>query len=56
LTAAPNQRYQGLDSGSSAFAGVSNANRTLKPGDKRLYTVGFRTPDPVITGTISYEP
>jgi hypothetical protein len=56
LTAAQNQRYQGIDGGSSVFVGVSNSHRTLKPGDKRLYTVGFRTPDPVTAGTISYEP
>jgi hypothetical protein len=28
----------------------------LKQGDKRVYTVGFRTGDPLVTGTISYEP
>jgi hypothetical protein len=56
LTAAQNQRYQGIDSGAGVFVGVSNSHRPLKQGDKRLYTVGFRTPDPVITGTISYEP
>jgi hypothetical protein len=56
LTAAHNQRYQGIDSGSSAFVGVSNLRRVLKQGDKRLYTVGFRTNDPVVAGTISYEP
>src|ERR1017187_4225891 len=37
LTAAHNQRYQGIDSGSSAFVGVSNPHRVLKQGDKRLY-------------------
>jgi hypothetical protein len=56
LTAAHNQRYQGIDSGSSVFVGTSNAHRMLKQGDKRLYTVGFRVSDPVIAGTISYEP
>jgi len=56
LTASNNERYQGTDSGSSALIGVSNAHRMLKRGDKRDYTVGFRIPDPVITGTISYEP
>jgi hypothetical protein len=56
LTTANNERYQGTDSGSSALIGVSNVHRTLKQGDKRAYTVGFRTPDPVIMGTISYEP
>jgi hypothetical protein len=38
------------------FVGVSNSHRMLKQGDMRDYTVGFRTADPVITGTISYEP
>jgi predicted RNA binding protein YcfA (HicA-like mRNA interferase family) len=35
---------------------VSNSHRTLKQGDKRIYTVGFRSADPVVAGTISYEP
>jgi hypothetical protein len=56
LTAARNERYQGTEGGSSALAGVSNSHRMLKQGDKRDYTVGFRTADPVVTGTISYEP
>ncbi len=56
LTTAGNQRYAGMDSGSSAFVGVSNLHRTLKHGDQRNYIVGFRTTDPVVTGTISYEP
>jgi hypothetical protein len=56
LTGTQNQRYQGTDSGSSVFAGISNSHRMLKQGDKRLYTVGFRSPDPVIAGTVSYEP
>ena len=56
MTAPGNQRYQGIDTGSSALVGVSNAHRMLKAGDKRAYTVGFRSPDPVVTGTISYEP
>ncbi len=56
LTSAQNRRYQGTDRGSSAFVGVSNSRRRLKQGDKRSYTVGFRTADPVIAGTVSYEP
>ena len=56
LTGAQNQRYSGTDTGASAFVGVSNSHRMLKQGDKRRYTVGFRSADPVITGTISYEP
>ena len=56
LTSAQSERYQGTEGGSSAFAGIANSHRTLKQGDKRLYTVGFRSADPVIAGTISYEP
>jgi hypothetical protein len=56
LMANQGERYQGTDSGSSVFVGVSNSHQLLKAGDKRDYTVGFRTPDPVIAGTISYEP
>jgi hypothetical protein len=56
LTGAQSRRYQGIDSGSSAFVGVSNSHRALKQGEMRIYTVGFRTTDPLITGTISYEP
>jgi hypothetical protein len=56
LTSTQSERYQGTDTGSSAFVGVSNSHRTLKQGDKRVYTVGFRSADPVIAGTISYEP
>jgi hypothetical protein len=56
LTGTHGERFQGTEGGSSAFAGVSNSHRTLKQGDKRTYTVGFRSSDPVIAGTISYEP
>jgi hypothetical protein len=56
LTAPRNTRYQGVDSGSSALVGVSNPHTMLKPGSARDYTVGFRTKDPVVAGTISYEP
>jgi hypothetical protein len=56
LTSFRSERYQGTDSGSTAFAGISNSHRTLKQGDKRSYTVGFRSADPVIGGTVSYEP
>jgi hypothetical protein len=56
LTASSNARYAGIDSGSSVFAGVSNPHRMLKHGEKRDYTVGFRTTDPVLAGTVSYEP
>jgi len=56
LTGVHGERFQGIDTGSSALVGTSNAHRMLKHGDKRRYTVGFRTTDPVIGGTISYEP
>jgi hypothetical protein len=49
-------RYQGKDTGSSIFMGISNSTQVLKVGEKREYTVGFRTTDPNITGTIIYEP
>lgn len=49
-------RYQGKDTGSSIFTGISNSVQVLKMGEKREYTVGFRTADPNITGTIIYEP
>jgi hypothetical protein len=49
-------RYQGKDSGSSVFTGLSNSVQPLKVGEKREYTVGFRTTDPNITGTITYDP
>ena len=50
-----NNRYQGKDSGSSVFTGVSNSVAVLKKDEKREYTVGFRTPNANTTGTISYE-
>ena len=56
LTGARNDRYAGTDSGSAALVGVSNPHQMLKHGEKRDYTVGFRTTDPVVAGTISYEP
>jgi hypothetical protein len=49
-------RYQGKDSGASVFTGISNSVQILKIGEKREYTVGFRTADPNISGTIDYEP
>jgi len=50
-----NNRYQAKDSGSSVFTGVSNSTMPLKQGEKREYTVGFRTTDPTVSGTIFYE-
>lgn len=48
-------RYQGHDSGSSVFTGVSNSQDVLKKDDKRVYIVGFRANDPSIAGTIIYD-
>jgi hypothetical protein len=56
LTCGDGERYQATDSGSSAFIGVANSHAPLKVGAARTYTVGFRTPDPVASGTIGYEP
>jgi hypothetical protein len=56
LTDGHGERFQGTDSGSSAFVGVANPHTVLKAGDTRAYTVGFRAPDAIASGTISYEP
>jgi len=56
LTASRNERYAGTDSGSAVFVGVSNPHTMLEHGDTRNYTVGFRATEPVVAGTISYEP
>jgi hypothetical protein len=50
-----NNRYQAKDSGSTVFTGVSNSTLPLKKDEKREYTIGFRTNDPNVAGTISYE-
>jgi hypothetical protein len=50
-----NNRYQAKDSGSSVFTGLSNSTQPLKQNEKREYTIGFRTTDPNVTGTIFYE-
>jgi hypothetical protein len=47
-------RWAGLDSGSSIFAGVSNSLAPLAAGDKRTYVVGFRVLS-TTTGTIAYD-
>jgi hypothetical protein len=47
-------RWAGLDSGSSLFAGVSNSLAPLAAGDKRTYVVGFRVLA-TTTGTIAYD-
>jgi hypothetical protein len=56
FTAGSGERYQGTAGGSSVLVGVSNPHTPLQPGDVRVYTVGFRTADPLASGTISYEP
>ncbi|MEA2665422.1 MAG: hypothetical protein QOI11_2366 [Candidatus Eremiobacteraeota bacterium] len=48
-------RYQAHDSGSSVFTGISNSQQVLKKDEKRVYTVGFRTSDPNISGSIYYD-
>ncbi len=50
-----NNRYQAKDSGSAVFMGVSNSTMPLKKDEKREYTIGFRTTDPNVSGTIFYE-
>ena len=50
-----NNRYQAKDSGSSVFMGISNSTLPLKKDEKREYTIGFRTTDPNVAGTILYE-
>ena len=50
-----NNRYQAKDSGSSVFMGISNSTLPLKKDEKREYTIGFRTTDPNVSGTILYE-
>jgi hypothetical protein len=47
-------RWAGLDTGSSVFAGVSNSLAPLPAGDKRTYVVGFRVLS-TTTGTIAYD-
>jgi hypothetical protein len=56
LTTTGNSRFQGTDSGSTAFIGVANSRKVLKAGETRTYTVGFAVADPVVAGTVSYEP
>ncbi|HTJ26684.1 MAG TPA: hypothetical protein VMA36_11040 [Candidatus Limnocylindria bacterium] len=48
-------RYQAHDSGSSVFTGISNSQDILAKNQKRVYTFGFRTSDPNISGVIFYE-
>jgi hypothetical protein len=55
LIDANNNRFQGKDSGSSVFTGVSNSTMPLKKTEKREYTIGFRTTDQNVSGQILYE-
>jgi hypothetical protein len=54
LTDHAGNRYFGIDTGSSVFAGVSNDLSPLHTGEKRTFVVGFRA-DPTTTGTIRYD-
>jgi len=47
-------RWAGLDTGSTVFAGISNSLAPLAPGDKRTYVVGFRCLS-TTTGSIAYD-
>jgi hypothetical protein len=47
-------RWAGLDTGSSVFAGISNSLAPLEAGDKRTYVVGFRVLS-TTTGSIAYD-
>jgi len=48
------RKITGVDSGSSAFIGVSNNLNVIAVGEKREFTVGFRA-DPTVTGTVLYD-
>jgi hypothetical protein len=54
LTDRTGNRYFGIDTGASAFTGISNDFSPLKPGEKRIFTVGFRA-DATTMGTIRYD-
>jgi hypothetical protein len=54
LTDSSGNRYSAVDSGSSALAGISNDTTALKSGDKRIFTIGFRT-QATTTGVIGYD-
>jgi hypothetical protein len=54
LTDRTGDRYYGIDTGSSAFAGISNDLAALGPGQKRKFVVGFRA-DATAMGTIRYD-
>jgi hypothetical protein len=47
-------RWAGMDTGSSVFAGISNSLAPLAPGDKRTYVVGFRALS-TTSGSIAYD-
>jgi hypothetical protein len=54
LLDAQSRHITATDSGSSVFVGISNDLRALKPGEKRQFTVGFRS-DASASGTILYD-
>lgn len=54
LTDRSGNRYFGIDTGSSAFTGISNDVGVIGPGDKRRFVIGFRA-DATTMGTIRYD-
>ena len=54
LTDRSGNRSYGIDTGSSAFAGISNDFAAIPPGTKRTFVVGFRA-DATTMGTIRYD-
>jgi hypothetical protein len=54
LTDQAGNRYFGIDTGSTALAGVSNDLSAIKPGEKRKLVVAFRA-DATTIGTIRYD-
>jgi hypothetical protein len=54
LTDRSGNRYFGIDTGSSAFTGVSNDMSPLRPNEKRTFIVGFRAAATTM-GTIRYD-
>jgi hypothetical protein len=49
-------RFAATESGASALLGISNSHQLLLMNEKRVYTIGFRTNDPSVAGTIEYQP
>lgn len=47
--------YQAHDSGSSVFTGISNSQDVLPKNQKRIYTFGFYSSDPNVSGDVYYD-